>query len=158
MAMEMHALERLGDIDPRRQVLLHGDTAKPALEAIGARAGIPLEPFRPVHLSVQTPNRIALELRTERPGILVVNEPFFRGWRAWDAGTEVPLLRANVLFRAVALPAGKHEIVMEFSPLSWRLGWWISVFALLATVGLAISGIRARSDSITVSTQSTRRG
>ena len=146
IGLEMNGLDLLDDIDPRRQVLLHGDTAEPSLEAIGARPGVPLEPFRPIPLTARTANRIALDLRTERPGILVVNEPFFRGWRAWDTGTEVPILRANVLFRAVALPAGRHEIVLEFSPLSWRLGWWITVSALLATAGLAISGIRARNE------------
>jgi hypothetical protein len=144
MGLEMHSLELLEDIDPRQQVLLHGDMAESALEAIGARPAVPLEPFRPIPLTARSANRIALELRTERPGIVVVNEPFFRGWRAWDAGTEIPILRANVLFRAVALPPGRHEIVLEFSPLSWRLGWWITVSALLATVGLGISGVRAR--------------
>jgi hypothetical protein len=134
---EMRALARLEQLDIRERVLLHGPSARVALDSIGITEETPLEPFRPVPLAMRRPNRLALDLDIERAAVLVFNEPYFRGWRAWDGGVELPVLRANVLFRALVLPAGRHAIVLEFSPFSWRAGWWISVAALAVTCGLA---------------------
>jgi hypothetical protein len=142
--LEGRALVRLDRIDPRRQVLLHGAEAATALDAIGASRGIALEPFRSVAVSAHTANRVTLEVTTERPGILVMNEPFFRGWQAWDRGVPLRILRANVLFRALALPPGNHQILLEFSPASWRVGWWISVAGLAATIGLSVPMRRSK--------------
>ena len=134
---ETTALARLDQIDVREHVLLHGAPARAALDALGASDTTAFERFRPVALTVRTPNRIGLDLSLEQPAVLVLNEPYFRGWRAWDRGVELPVLRANVLFRALVLPPGQHAIVFEFAPRSWLLGWWISVAALVATAGLA---------------------
>jgi len=139
LVAETRALAHLERLNPREHVLLHGTTARSALDSIGVTDETPLERFRPVPLTMRRPNRIALDLTIERPAVLVLNEPYFRGWRAWSRGVELPVLRANVLFRALALPAGHHEIAFEFSPRSWQLGWWISVTALAVTGGLAVA-------------------
>jgi hypothetical protein len=126
----------LTQLDPRQQVLLHGTNVIAALTAAGATPSTSFEPFRPVPVAVRTANRIVLEVELERPGILILNEPFFPGWRALDGDAELPVLRANVLFRALALGVGDHRIALEFSPVAWRLGWWISVAAAVVTAGL----------------------
>ena len=131
IAGEIGALGRLATLDARRTVLLHGRSARAALAAAGIAMDTPLEPFGAVPLVERTANRIVTEVETERPAVLVFNEPFSRGWRAWRNGSEQPVLRANVLFRAVLLPAGRHRVVLEFSPLSWRIGYWLSLGALL---------------------------
>jgi hypothetical protein len=133
LAAETRTLARLERLDATQQVLLHGATARAALDTLGIVDTTSLEPYRPVPLTKRSANRIALAFDTERPAILILTEPYFRGWRARDGGTELPVLRANVLFRALALPPGHHEITFEFSPRSWVLGWWISVAALAAT-------------------------
>ena len=146
MAAEIDALGRLVDLDAHRQVLLHGQAAEAALAAIGVTAGTPLEPFRPVPLTRRTANRIALAVQVDRPGILVLNEPFFPGWRARDGASEIAVLRANVLFRALALAPGEHRIELEFSPTPWRIGWWVSAAALVVTLVLASAGVLRAGD------------
>jgi uncharacterized membrane protein YfhO len=37
-------------------------------------------------------------------------------WFATMDGVDIPIERANVLFRAVAVPAGRHNIVFSFEP------------------------------------------
>jgi hypothetical protein len=138
LAAEAVALERLARLDARRSVLLHGEAAARALGGIGADAGVEMEPFRPVPLDTRSANRIRLAVKTERPAILVLNEPYFRGWRAWRGPTEMPIVRANVLFRALALAPGTHEITMEFAPRSWLIGWWTTVLALVVTAGMML--------------------
>jgi hypothetical protein len=135
---EVAALSRLARIDPTRSVVLQGATARAALAAVGGGDGEALEPFRPVELRTRTANRIRVDLHTAQPAILVFNEPYFRGWRAFSGATEVPVLRANVLFRAVALPPGDHAITLEFAPRSWRIGWWLSVISVGIVATMAV--------------------
>jgi uncharacterized membrane protein YfhO len=42
----------------------------------------------------------------------------YPGWVAEIDRRTVPILRANVLFRAVEVPAGSHRVVFRFAPFS----------------------------------------
>ncbi len=138
---ELEALARLAEIDPRTEVLLHGSAADHAL--VELRRSAELESFRPVAITERRPNRLALDVHLDHPGILVLNEPFFPGWQAHVDGRKAPVLRANVLFRALALEPGAHHVELEFSPASWRVGWWISVAAIAIVIALAVGGSRS---------------
>ena len=50
-------------------------------------------------------------------GWLVLNDVWHPWWFARVDGVEAPILRANVLFRAVAVPEGRHQVRFEFQPL-----------------------------------------
>jgi hypothetical protein len=141
---EVDALERLATLDPHTHVLLHGPVAEAALAVSGVGPGAALEAYRPVPLAARTANRLALDVHLERPGILVLNEPFFPGWRASDGAHPVPILRANVLFRALVLGPGEHHITLEFAPPAWRAGWWISLGAAAVTLIFAAAPIVVR--------------
>jgi uncharacterized membrane protein YfhO len=54
----------------------------------------------------------------------------------------VPLWRADHAFRAVAVPAGAHEIELRFAPRSVRIG--AAVSALAGVIVVAILVTRAR--------------
>jgi hypothetical protein len=64
---------------------------------------------------------------------LVVADVHYPGWRARVDGRNAELLRADYLFQGVALPAGEHEVTLDFRPASVRRGATISLatFALL---------------------------
>ena len=47
-------------------------------------------------------------------GFLVVSDTWLRGWSATLDGESVPVLRANYAFRAVGVPAGRHEVVFRY--------------------------------------------
>jgi uncharacterized membrane protein YfhO len=47
-------------------------------------------------------------------------------------GRKQPVLRANIVFRAVQLPAGRHEVVLAYWPRSLSIGLLVSCMALLA--------------------------
>jgi hypothetical protein len=63
-------------------------------------------------------------------GFLVFSEPYFSGWRASIDERNVPLFRANYLFSAIKLPAGKHRIERSYEPRSVWLGGSISLVFL----------------------------
>ena len=60
---------------------------------------------------------VVLEADSTAGGWVVLNDVWQPWWAATVDGVAVPLLRANVLFRAVAVPPGKHTIAVTFEPL-----------------------------------------
>jgi uncharacterized membrane protein YfhO len=48
--------------------------------------------------------------------LLVVHDTFYPGWVAEIDGASVPILRADLLFRGVEVPAGTHHVTMRFAP------------------------------------------
>jgi hypothetical protein len=59
-----------------------------------------------ITLGAWAAKRLKLATSTRAPRFLVLSETFFTGWRAFVDGGEVPLLRANYLFRALVVPPG----------------------------------------------------
>ncbi|UNK50017.1 YfhO family protein [Lysobacter sp. S4-A87] len=62
-------------------------------------------------------NRVGIDYRAPRPAWIVLNEIDAPGWWAEVNGQEVPLLRANALFRGACVPAGAGRLTFHFSPL-----------------------------------------
>lgn len=62
-------------------------------------------------------------LETESPdgGFVVLNDIWHPWWFAEVDGRPVELLRANVLFRAVEVPGGRHQIRLIFRPIDGML-------------------------------------
>lgn len=56
------------------------------------------------------PGNIIYESESEENGIAVFSEVYYKTWRAFVDGEEVPVLRANYILRAIEVPAGKHTI------------------------------------------------
>ncbi|MCC6887492.1 MAG: hypothetical protein IT536_03065 [Hyphomicrobiales bacterium] len=62
------------------------------------------------------PDRIEVEVQSPRGGVLVLHESDYPGWVAEIDGRRVPILRADILFRAVEVPAGDHYVVFRYAP------------------------------------------
>jgi hypothetical protein len=73
-------------------------------------------------------NRVEIDARLSDPGILVLTDAFYPGWKVFVGGREQSILRANYLFRGVELPAGNHRVEFIYQPVSFKLGLTISLF------------------------------
>ena len=93
-----------------------------------------------------TSTQIVAQVQLDHPGYLVVTDALFPGWTAELDGEPTPILRANHIFRAVALPAGAHRVTMEFRPRAIRIGGIITLITLLGCIAAAV---RYRSPSCT---------
>ncbi len=58
-------------------------------------------------------------------GWLVLNDVWHPWWFVYVDGVEAPLLRANVMFRAVDAPEGRHTIEFRFEPLRGAFKQWL---------------------------------
>jgi hypothetical protein len=84
-----------------------------------------------------TPGNLEIVARLDRPGFLVLTDTFYPGWRVETGGQRVRLLRADYVFRAVALGAGEHRVLFRYRPW-WRVWVWaLCVGGLGLALGLA---------------------
>jgi hypothetical protein len=79
----------------------------------------------------ETPERITMRVQAKEPGYAVLADSYAPGWRATLDDSPAPILRADGLFRAVAVPAGEHILEMEYRPASVRAGLALGALGLL---------------------------
>lgn len=89
------------------------------------------------------PTRVTIENADGQDGYLLLKDAYYPGWIATIDGEPTPIYRANVMFRAVWVPAGVHEIVFEYRP-AWLPGILIAGGAAWGLGALALLGIVVR--------------
>jgi hypothetical protein len=80
---------------------------------------------------------LRLSVRTPQAAFLVLAESFYPGWRAWVDGAPVEIVRTDIAFRGLVVPAGAHEVAMRFQPAILPLSLAISLAAALLLCALA---------------------
>jgi hypothetical protein len=87
------------------------------------------------------PDRVRLEANLAQPGYVVLVDAYDPGWRATLDGRDIPVLRANLAFRAVQVPPGHHVIEYVYRPPTLIAGLAISGITVLAAVARAVIGL-----------------
>jgi hypothetical protein len=108
---------RWPDVDPRETVLLPHAPILPAARTSDLRgqpAGARLTAYRNT--------RVDVDVNADKPGFVVLNDVWHPWWFAEVDGKPAQIIRANVLFRAVAVPAGQHKVRFVFRPIAGALG------------------------------------
>ncbi len=113
-----------GALDFERTVVLENE-AQPQAELCQPDQGH-------VHLEDEYPNRLLLSIQADVPGWVVVSDTWYPGWRAYIDGEPTEIVRANYLFRAVEVPAGKHQIEFVYVANWFVMGGVVSVLAWVA--------------------------
>ncbi len=123
---------------PRTEVLLEEPVPVPAL---GTQ-----EPEASNHVEITSyePERIVIAAHLTTPGFLVLGDLFYPGWNAFVDNHEVPILRANYLFRAVRLDPGNAEVRFEYHPASFRLGLILSASTAICIAIAVVWSMRFR--------------
>jgi hypothetical protein len=100
------------------------------------------------------PQRIVIETHLARPGLLVLSDAWFPGWKAivTAEGTsrESPIYRTDRVLRGVWLSAAEQTVEFRFQPASYVRGAVISVMSWLifGLVGLAFVAKRKTTGQI----------
>ncbi|MGE0626434.1 MAG: hypothetical protein AB7O43_01320 [Hyphomicrobiaceae bacterium] len=111
--------------DPKQTVLLQQPPAVRALS--GPSIGVRPQATRrssarsSATLRVYGNTQIDVAVNAARPGFVVLNDVWHPWWRATVDRRPVEILKANVMFRAVAVPAGHSVVRFTFRPLEGAL-------------------------------------
>jgi hypothetical protein len=116
-------------------------------EALVASA-VALDGASPLRGSVRWIARLAdrqrLQTESSGPALLVFADAYDPGWRARVDGVEAGVLRANLAFRAVRVPAGRHAVELVYRPRPVVGGLAVSGAAMVLATGLLLVSRRAR--------------
>jgi hypothetical protein len=128
------ALERLSEPgwDPHRELIL--------ME--GAAAAISTRVAGTARVVSERADRVEVEARLDAPGFVVLVDSYDPSWRATVDGSEVPILRANLAFRAVAVEAGTHTITFSYRPSALTIGLASSATTALLAIGALVASRR----------------
>jgi hypothetical protein len=97
------------DVDPRRTVLLKkAPVGFPGGAVVGGSA----------RLLRYANTEVVVEVEAPAGGILLLNDVWQPWWRADIDGAEAEILKADVIFRAVVCPRGRHVVRFSFHPLA----------------------------------------
>ena len=91
------------------------------------------------------PEEITLTARSDGAGLLVLSEIYTTGWKATVDGVEIDVLETNHALRGVPVPAGEHEVVLRYEPMTLTVGLWstgLAGAAMLGVWGWALIGWR----------------
>lgn len=114
------------EFDPRREIVVADAAALPP-GSVDAR----------IDATRSRPDRLEMDVRLDGAGYLVMTESFDPGWSARLDGQPAPLLRANLAFRALAVPAGEHRVELRYRPPGFALGASLSGASALVLLALA---------------------
>ena len=143
-ASSEEAIERVSstEFDPWREVVIEGEV--PPLPMRGkALAGRIVS----ARLLSYEGERVVVGVEARGPGYLVLTDSYYPGWQATVDGEAVEIERANGLFRAVRVSGGKHRVVFEYRPASFRVGSAISLTSGAVLLAILISARRRASQA-----------
>ncbi len=120
------------DFDALGNVILAADPGdSPAVRGSG--------PAGQVEITERQSNSVTLRADLSRPGYVVLLDRYDSNWHARIDGREVPVLRANQIFRAVYAGAGQHQIRFDYHQQGLLPGLTISLLSLAALIALWFS-------------------
>jgi hypothetical protein len=105
--------------DPKQSALLPGNVMAPSSwnrEGQSFQSTGPLSPLEEVEYQRINPRQVRVQIRNSTPGLLVLSETWYPGWRIRINGQEVPLLRVNGCMRGAFTPGGNATVDFDYRP------------------------------------------
>jgi hypothetical protein len=136
--------------DPARTIVLESEPSvrtKPAADSPGAA-------------SVVAGDTDWMEIRATltRPGILLITNSYSAGWRARPMSqspqSKYDIVPADWALMGIPLEVGAHHLRLEYLPLSFTIGKWLSIFATLGFIASLIAHVlsHARAKNVPITT------
>jgi uncharacterized membrane protein YfhO len=72
-----------------------------------------------LEMTYQKADELQIDYESSGSGIIEISQTFYPGWKAYiDNGDQIQIYRADYLFQALQVPAGKHSVLLKYQP------WW----------------------------------
>lgn len=122
------------DFDPAQTVVISDDN-------VGTHGGAPssTNPSQSAAtITSYTPERIEIQVNAAAEGYLVLSDAYHPGWKATVSNEPSAIYRANVMFRAVQLPAGESTVTFTYEPAWMPWVMIVGIFAWLVVLAAAL--------------------
>jgi hypothetical protein len=138
LASELTSVDRRGAME----FALSAEVAPSRASAV--EAPVP-EGYRPpageARVALDEPERVVVEVESDGPALLVLNDVHAPGWTATVDGRAAAILDANYLARGVWVEGGTHRVQFRYRTPLLREGW---ALFLLGAAALAAAGAARR--------------
>ncbi|HEX8143153.1 MAG TPA: YfhO family protein [Pyrinomonadaceae bacterium] len=131
--------ESASGFDPRRTALLEIPP-----QEMPVLPGGPVSSGSDARITTYEANALEIETVSEASSVLILSEISYPGWIATVDGAQATLYTTDFLLRGVAVPAGRHRVVMRYTAPAARNGAFVSLSTLVLLIGLGIYSIKAR--------------
>jgi hypothetical protein len=122
----IQAMDRLGGAIRERLVVEDPDRPLPLDAVVSGRTTITRD----------EPERVVVATESPGPSYLLLADSFDPGWSATLDGRAVPIRPADLAFRAVFVPQGKHTVVFTYRPAGFGLGLVVTGCGLAVALGI----------------------
>jgi len=93
--------------------------------------------FYKIQIKKYIPNEVLIETKVFQSGYLVLSDSYYPGWKVYVDNKIDKIYRANYFMRAVYLKEGDHTIRFVYDPVSFKIGFIITLLtALIISVHL----------------------
>jgi len=96
---------REDDFNPRTTITINHNDILPALDGTGVGR---------VTITRYTDTQIEMTVETDKAGYVMLTDAYYAGWSAQVNGSDMPIYRADVMFRAVYVSAGTHTVLFDY--------------------------------------------
>ena len=125
-------------VDPRNAVIVDSEDLPAAPQAGEFALGVP----KTAEIVDYGSQELLIQATAAEPSWLVLADSYFPGWKAYrrpvgadkSEEEELTITRVNGNFRGVQLPAGEWTVRFKYSPMSFKLGLFISFTAAMTLV------------------------
>ncbi len=83
---------------------------------------------------IHSPAKIILKVFTKTENQLVWSQNYYPGWKVFLNDQPVRLERFRGVLMSVKVPPGEHEIRIQYLPLSFMLGGWITALTIISAL------------------------
>ena len=80
-------------------------------------------------ITTYTPTHIEIQVATSSAGYLLLTDAYYPGWQATVNDIPALIYRADIMFRAVPVPAGEHTIAFDYQPYWLPGALWAGLLA-----------------------------
>ena len=83
-----------------------------------------------VKIDKYEPQRVEMTAKLDKPGMVILADVFYAGWKLTVDGKPEEMIRANRMMRGALVQSGEHKLVYTYEPESFRIGGAISILSL----------------------------
>jgi hypothetical protein len=128
--------------DPREVAWIEGAERRLVVPKLSGAGRDPSEEVRVIR---DDPGRVELVAQLRTPGLVVLADTYYPGWRLSVDGRATEILRTNGAMRGALVGAGEHRLVYRYDPDSLKVGAGLTVAGFAALILLLASiAIRRR--------------